>query len=218
MLNCLLLFIYRFLIEENINKNTGISLFCIFDGHGGAMAADFAKDILIQNLLNKIIETSNIVSGRTLEIGSTSHHLPSTDNECDRAQISNKVDSDTEQNKLTQRRQSFKKSMSKTEDYLDSNNTNNKKINIDSDLMLDKFKPTPFTSIATKAGKFKSAGQSNQNQNMKPETFNGKCYIENGKINFGKMLTDEILAADYALVEKAKRTVNTTPQIYLESC
>lgn len=209
LLNVLLLLIYRFLIEENINKNTGISLFCIFDGHGGAMAADFAKDILIQNLLNKIIETSNIVSGRTLEIGSTYHQLPNIDNECQRAQISNKVDSDTEQNKLTQRRQSFKKSMSKTEDYLDSNN---KKINIDSDLMLDKFKPSSFTRpIVTKDSKFKSAGQTNQNQNIKPETLNGKCYIENGKINFGKMLTDEILAADYALVEKAKRTVNKGP-------
>lgn len=40
-----------------------------------------------------------------------------------------------------------------------------------------------------------------------PQQFDAKCYIENGKINFGKLITDEVLAADYKLVEQAKKTV-----------
>lgn len=47
----------------------------------------------------------------------------------------------------------------------------------------------------------------NNNNNVKPPTYDGKCYIENGKINFGKMLTDEVLAADFELVKVAKKTV-----------
>lgn len=43
---------------------------------------------------------------------------------------------------------------------------------------------------------------------MKPQTYDGKCYIENGKINFGKMLTDEVLAADFELVKVAKKNVS----------
>ncbi|CAD7000383.1 unnamed protein product [Ceratitis capitata] len=41
-----------------------------------------------------------------------------------------------------------------------------------------------------------------------PQNFDAKCYIENGKINFGKLITDEVLAADYKLVEAAKKTTN----------
>ena len=40
-----------------------------------------------------------------------------------------------------------------------------------------------------------------------PQQFDAKCYIENGKINFGKLITDEVLAADHKLVEAAKKTV-----------
>lgn len=36
-----------------------------------------------------------------------------------------------------------------------------------------------------------------------------KCYIDdNERINFGKLITDEILAADYKLVQAARRAVN----------
>lgn len=48
----------------------------------------------------------------------------------------------------------------------------------------------------------------NNNNNVKPPTFDGKCYVDHGKINFGKMLTDEVLAADFELVKTAKKTVS----------
>ena len=43
---------------------------------------------------------------------------------------------------------------------------------------------------------------------MAPPNYEAKCYIENGKINFGKMISDEVLSADFKLVEQAKKTVS----------
>lgn len=48
----------------------------------------------------------------------------------------------------------------------------------------------------------------NNNSIKIPQTFDAKCYIENGKINFGRMITDEVLSADYKLVEAAKKSVS----------
>lgn len=52
-----------------------------------------------------------------------------------------------------------------------------------------------------------NSGETSNGGSM-PLNVEAKCYIENGKINFGKMITDEVLAADYKLVEAAKKTVN----------
>ena len=42
-----------------------------------------------------------------------------------------------------------------------------------------------------------------------PKTFDAKCYVKEGnRINYGKMITDEVLYADYKLVEKAKKQTN----------
>lgn len=49
--------------------------------------------------------------------------------------------------------------------------------------------------------------ESSGNDVKGPQQFDAKCYIENGKINFGKLITDEVLAADHKLVEAAKKTV-----------
>lgn len=60
-------FSFRFIIEENINNNTGISFFAVFDGHGGEFAADFAKDILVKNIYNKVIETTKLLNVQKME-------------------------------------------------------------------------------------------------------------------------------------------------------
>ena len=74
----LLIYFYccRFVLEENINSSTDVSLFAIFDGHGGEYAAQFAKDILIQNLYNKIIESRNLIKNPRQE---SSNELTSLD-------------------------------------------------------------------------------------------------------------------------------------------
>ncbi|KAG5668305.1 hypothetical protein PVAND_016251 [Polypedilum vanderplanki] len=50
----------RFFIEESINSSTNLAIFMVADGHGGDHAADYAKDVLIKNLCNKILETHNL--------------------------------------------------------------------------------------------------------------------------------------------------------------
>lgn len=47
--------------------------------------------------------------------------------------------------------------------------------------------------------------------NAPPPSYEAKCYIEHGRINFGKLITDEILAADHKLVEQAKLAVSEPP-------
>lgn len=169
------------MIEENINNNTGISLFAIFDGHGGELAADFAKDILVQNLYNKIIESVQIAKSNqkqpTFEDG---------DVICGDTRKRNDDDSVS----IVQRKPSTKRA---TAD--DSRKSNNNQI--DSDI-LGKLKPKESFSMykQTASGEVQPP----------PKTFDAKCYVQPGnKINYGKMITDEVLFADYKLVEKAKK-------------
>ncbi|XP_026821193.1 protein phosphatase 1L [Rhopalosiphum maidis] len=54
----------RYVIKTNI-MNTGISLFAIFDGHGGEFAADYATTHLMKNLTNKIIEVKKLLDEKT---------------------------------------------------------------------------------------------------------------------------------------------------------
>lgn len=44
---------------------------------------------------------------------------------------------------------------------------------------------------------------------LPPKSLDAKCYIQSGgKIDYGKMITDEILFADHKLLESAKRSSN----------
>lgn len=102
----------------------------------------------------------------------------------------------TPDSSTAQRRASFKKSHSTAEDCPPKGNCNR-----EPDVFMDK-----INSIIRTKDHFLN-NNNNNNVAAKPQTYEGKCYIENGKINFGKMLTDEVLAADYKLVEAAKKTV-----------
>lgn len=162
----------RFIINENIS-NTGISLFAIFDGHGGEFAANYAKDHLIQNLFNKIIELNAFKDGKII-------NTPSKD-----SPEEPKIDSP-----YTDRKSSFKKSVSAADD------TKKKEIT-DPELLAQLSRALPITREvrpATKPIKNVAVPLSN--------------YMDKGKINYGKLLTDEVLAADRLLVEAAKRSMN----------
>lgn len=155
------------------------------------MAADFAKDILIENLLNKITETSNILTGKTSPIINKSIETIKTIK-------SDESDSEKEkENKLSQRRSSFRKTYSQTEECINKANCSNPEQDL---LILNK-----LTSIVRPMTRDGSANEANK----KPQSYEAKTYIEKGVINFGKMMTDEVLAADYKLVEQAKKTVRT---------
>lgn len=155
------------------------------------MAADFAKDILIENLLNKITETSNILTGKTSPVINKSIETIKTIK-------SDESDSEKEkENKLSQRRSSFRKTYSQTEECINKANCSNPEQDL---LILNK-----LTSIVRPMTRDGSANEASK----KPQSYEAKTYIEKGVINFGKMMTDEVLAADYKLVEQAKKTVRT---------
>lgn len=165
----------KFIINENIN-NTGISLFAIFDGHGGEFAANYAKDHLIQNLYNRVIELNAFKDGKVVK-------LPPQDNiETPKKDQGNNIS--------VERKTSFKKSISAADD------TSKKEIT-DPELLAQLSKSRPITrEVRATTKPIKSVN--------KPLS----SYVDKGKINFGKLLTDEVLAADRLLVEAAKRSLD----------
>ncbi|XP_041970626.1 protein phosphatase 1L [Aricia agestis] len=162
----------KFIINENIN-NTGISLFAIFDGHGGEFAANYAKDHLIQNLFNKVVELSDFKDGKVTPQKETPEE-PKKE----------------ESSVSVERKTSFKKSSSTADDTL-------KKEITDPELLAQLNKARPIITREVKPTK--------PVKNIAVPLSN---YIDKGKINFGKLLTDEVLAADRLLVEAAKRSMN----------
>ncbi|XP_050675483.1 protein phosphatase 1L [Leptidea sinapis] len=165
----------RFIINENIN-NTGISLFAIFDGHGGEFAANYAKDHLIQNLYNKVVELSDFKEGRISD-------MPKIETPTE------PKGEEKEKNTNVERKSSFKKSASTADD-------SSKKEITDPLLLAQLNKSRPITREVRPIKPVKNI------------TVPLTSYIDKGKINFGRLLTDEVLAADRLLVEAAKRSMN----------
>lgn len=177
------------MLDENINSTTGISMFAIFDGHGGEFAADYAKDILVQNLYNKIIESAQIARSKSQQ------PLGVDDDENDLNCSDNKKKDEDDNPSVIQRKPSTKIAAKRS---VDDNNKNSNQI--DSDI-LGKLKPKDGFSM------FKQTASGDVP--APPRTFDAKCYVQSGsKINYGKMITDEVLFADYKLVEKAKKQTN----------
>lgn len=196
----------RFILDENINNNTGISIFAIFDGHGGDFAADFAKDVLIQNVYNKITEAHNIITGKVdpkavkdkKECDGADGDKPSADN----VDVNGNEEKPKSPAALTasERRNSFRKTTSFTDDSIKKGKQPDP---------LDIYKLNSLVRPMTKDDFFNPSATKGQNSATKtaPKSLEAKCYIADGKINFGKLLTDEVLAADYKLVETVKKMV-----------
>lgn len=183
----------RFVILEQIN-GSDVNFFAIFDGHGGSMAAEFAKEILVQNLQNKIIEISNIMSGKTKP-----EETESKEDDCiDKEKKEESTKQPPSPLNAAQRRKSFKKSLSK-DDYTTDIGAGNQISDPELLLKLNINRPITRENIFQSNKSFKAP---------KPKQYEAKCYIDGDKINFGKLLTDEVIAADYALVEKAKKSTN----------
>lgn len=219
----------RFVIDENIN-DTGISMFAIFDGHGGEYAADFAKTVLVRNLNQKLTQSSHIASGKPVESlitdkgcgGDKDDQQQPEDEVNERHKLnSNPTTTTGSSSSLTQRRQSFRKS--KTEDIVDKSsggggngngnnnnngNSNNANQQLETDL-LSKYmgNQSPMRQL-TKENLLNGTTGQQQQAKPKPTTYEAKCYVSNGSINFGKIITDEVLAADHDLVEMAKKVSN----------
>jgi protein phosphatase 1L len=178
----------RFVLDENINSSTNVSLFAIFDGHGGDYAAQFAKDILIQNLYNKIIESTNLISNPRQENSNELNSLDKDDLNCGGAE------KNADESVPLQRKLSARRTMSKTDD--DNANA------IDSDI-LNLLKPQQKGY-----NMFNKQNVQSESSSPAPKSYEAKCYIKGKSIDFAKMITDEVLFADHKLVETARKNSN----------
>lgn len=194
-----------YVIDESV-RNTGISFFAIFDGHGGEYAAVFARDHLIENLYKKIEDASDIITGKVPPPSPMLRRANCPANE-DNEEVEERKDTvkeNLESGKLNaaqaQRRSSFKKSLSTTDDC----NGAKSNCNREEDVFLNKLNAI----VRTKDSFLR------KEKNAKPQQFEARCYIDKDrKINFGKLVTDEVLAADYKLVERAKKEVIGTRKL-----
>ncbi|XP_011550613.2 protein phosphatase 1L [Plutella xylostella] len=165
----------RFIINENIN-NTGVSLFAIFDGHGGDFAANYARDHLIQNLFNKIVELNDFKDGKI----TTTPPKESPDEPKPKEESSISVE----------RKTSFKK--------VGSVDDTSKKEITDPQLLAQLSRNRPIITREVRPS----------TQPIHNVQVPLSSYINKGKINYGKLMTDEVLSADRLLVAAAKKSMN----------
>ncbi|KAH8376585.1 hypothetical protein KR093_000136 [Drosophila rubida] len=193
----------RFIIEENINNNTAISFFAVFDGHGGEFAADFARDVLVKNIYNKIIEVHKLLKSE--------QHSDYTgyDKSPYLARKQSRKDNKENTEPTVTRKDSLRKAHSTTTDC-------SKPTTKTTEAAIADFYTAQLNSAMRAANAGNAAKESflNNNNNAQsasnapPPSYEAKCYIEHGRINFGKLITDEILSADHKLVEQAKQATN----------
>lgn len=170
----------RFVINDNIN-NTGVALFAVFDGHGGEFAANYAKEKLVQNLYNKVVEIKDVIAGKPAK--------EITKQQCEEEEKKDEEKPVTPSG----RRKSFRKTSSITDECI-----RGAKEITDKELLskLD----TLSRPITREVRHSKSL--------MIKEKPTSYYFDKFGAIDYGKLLTDEVLAADHLLVETAKKSMD----------
>lgn len=172
----------RFVINDDIS-GTGVSLFAVFDGHGGQFAADYAKNLLIPSISKKITTLTNMLNGKSpIKIDSNNNNLL-INNDKDV-----KLNNDDVKKKL-----SFRKTVSQTDD-------NMKNLGITDPELLKKLDSLP-RPITREVRPGKPIDNLTHNIDM-------SVYFDGKKINYSKIINDEVLAADRLLVEAAKKNMD----------
>nr|BAN20587.1 protein phosphatase type 2c [Riptortus pedestris] len=169
----------RFIINKNIN-GTGVSLFAVFDGHGGEFAANYAHEHLVNNLSNKVIELKHLISKGVPEKVVVGKPPPSPKPVLRKTIILDRKPSIKKGS--TDAEEALKKAggpLSELEKKLESIPRA-----ITREVKPIKGSPTPFQT---------------------PEL---STYLEGNTINYGRLLTDEVLAVDRLLVESAKKNMD----------
>ncbi|XP_076279857.1 protein phosphatase 1L-like isoform X2 [Lasioglossum baleicum] len=170
----------RFVINEDMN-NTGVSLFAVFDGHGGEFAANYAYDHLISNINKKVVELKDILAGKVPRVQS--------DEETDTFDDNSKEDKNDAN---LERKKSFRKTVSTslTDDCMKKN------VGVTDPELLDKLDSLqrPITREVRPC-----------RTTEKPQKVDVTNYLDGNRINYGKLLTDEVLAVDQLLVKAAKK-------------
>ncbi|XP_043794206.1 protein phosphatase 1L isoform X2 [Apis laboriosa] len=172
----------RFVVNEDMN-NTGVSLFAIFDGHGGEFAANYARDKLIPNINKKVIELKNMIAGKTSYVSENTQKNEEMEKKEEKSDIG-----------YLERKKSFRKTVSTslTDDC-------KKNVDVTDPELLDKLDSLqrPITREIRPCRTIE-----------KPQKIDIANYLDGNKINYGRLLTDEVLAVDRLLVEAAKKNMD----------
>ncbi|XP_015430218.1 PREDICTED: protein phosphatase 1L isoform X2 [Dufourea novaeangliae] len=173
----------RFVVNEDMN-DTGVSLFAVFDGHGGEFAANYAYDNLIPNINKKVLELKDMIAGKT-------PHVQLTEDV-------DKVEEHPKEEKndgAPERKKSFRKTVSTSQTY----DCMKKIVDVTDPELLDKLNRLQ-RPITREVRPCRTTG--------KPEKIDITNYLDGNKINYGRLLTDEVLAVDRLLVETAKKNMD----------
>ncbi|XP_066583508.1 protein phosphatase 1L [Prorops nasuta] len=175
----------RFVVNEDMN-NTGVSLFAVFDGHGGEFAANYARDKLVPNINKKVIELKDMIAGRVTKV----HNVDDMINDIE-VKSTEKIEPHA-----SERKKSFRKmvSASITDDCMKKN------IGVTDPELLEKLDslPRPITREVRPC----------RPSEKEPSKVDLSSYLDGDKINYARLLTDEVLAVDRLLVEAAKKNMD----------
>lgn len=158
--------------------DTGVAMFALFDGHGGEFAADYAKDRMVPLLAEKILAVKEVISGKRPA------DVPAIEPDLKESK------SFRENPLLVERKKSFKKTASTADDVARKEITDPEllsKMSM-SRTVTREVRPSPTTIKVAEAPL--------------------SSYIDSGKVNYGKLITDQVLSADRLLVEEAKKTMD----------
>lgn len=171
----------RFVVNEDIN-GTGVSLFAVFDGHGGEFAANYAREHLINNLNKKVVELKKLIANGGVEKAVVGKPPPSPNLAPRKTTI------------ILDRKPSVKKGSTDAEEAI-------------------KRAGGPLSELERKLEAIPRAITREVKMNKGPSIPfpipELSSYLEsNNSINYGRLLTDEVLAVDRLLVESAKRNMD----------
>uniref|UniRef100_A0A023F8K4 Putative serine/threonine protein phosphatase n=1 Tax=Triatoma infestans TaxID=30076 RepID=A0A023F8K4_TRIIF len=173
----------RFVVNENIN-GTGVHLYAVFDGHGGEFAANYARDNLINNLNSKIIELKQLIS-KGIDKNTVNKPAPPS------PAIGKKSPASPAS---LEKKPSFKKIVKE------------EGVRKQSGVITDPYLLEKLESLPRAITREVKPNRTNSAPIPPPDI---TSYIDtNSTINFGKLVTDEVLAADRLLVEAAKKTMD----------
>lgn len=200
-------------------------MFAIFDGHGGDYAAEFAKTQLIDNISAKIVDTMQAMRGiksapdndddvdgnkyqqqRKPNDAASSTAANGSDNASGGATAATTPTTPTmsPKNGTAARRSSFKKSYSTADDC----GLNPSNCNREQDAFLDKLNSIIGAANPMAANFLEAADARAKAASLaaaKARTYDGRTYLEGATVNFGKLIVDEVLAADDVLNEQLQK-------------
>ncbi|KAE8742097.1 hypothetical protein FOCC_FOCC012371 [Frankliniella occidentalis] len=184
----------RFVVNDNIN-DTGVALFAVFDGHGGEFAANYAKEKLIPSLNQKVAEIKKFVA----EGGVKRHPVYGTPTTPSKggANLGSSTPEAVKKGAPVEKKNSFRKTMSTSQ----TDECVRKSGGVTDPELLLKLDSIP-RSITREV-------RPSLLDEAAPTSGPASTYVDNsGAVNYSRLLTDEVLAADFQLVEAAKKTMD----------